>query len=62
MEREHKAPVEVALSCQGIVMYICLLFVLFQALYPPTASTEWKASGDVEVPRSLNSSSNILTT
>lgn len=39
VEWEHKAPVEVALSCQGVVMYVCLLLVLFQALYPPMAST-----------------------
>lgn len=32
VEREHKAPVEVALSCQGVVMYVCLLLVLFQTL------------------------------
>lgn len=41
VEWEHEAPVEVALSCQGVVMYVCLLFVLFQALYPPMASTQW---------------------
>lgn len=40
VEAEHKSPVEVSLSSQRVEVYVGLLFVVFQSLYPPAPKTQ----------------------
>lgn len=35
IEREDKAPVKVALTSQGVIMHVCVLFVLLLPFEPP---------------------------